>query len=620
MSYFNLISKIRLIVIFFCPLAACYGQHDWDDIAVPASPGSGMIWQLQEDVSDDFNYNFEATSSDATFGNKWINWYHNTWTGPLPTVWKRNNVSVQDGQLQIAGNRQNRNFVNVNGQSLSETNTGCVTSTKQIEYPVYIESRAKVMNSVLACATWLLSPDDTREIDFLEAYGGERWNNPWFNPERVHLSHHVFIRDPFTDWQPHDEGSFYTDGTTIWKEEFHTYGVYWRDPWHLEYYVDGKLVRVRSGKDQIDPVYHTNSVNPGNTQNDTRTGFDRPMDIIIDTEDQGWRAVDGLTPTDAELRNTDDHTFKVDWIRVYKPITGEVGMVTGVELDKTEVETFVGEEFTLFATTIPNNALNQEVSWSSDNEAVATVDAGGKVTGIAAGSATITVTSDEGSHTATCLVNVSAEKIVASVEFDNESKYLEAEFTVGSKIEVQCEYHAGSGNTIIDGGIGGVKFWLREIEPGWSVANDYVMSDSTTIGQESGTASAIISLEGVPPLAEIPAENWYFLFILMATSDGQFIEKGIWPINIVESTNTYEINDENALKIFPSPTFDFLNLEGLALDDAHEIKIYDSSGKLVATYANKKGRNQISIAQLQTGYYVLTLSAEKIHARRFIKH
>ncbi|MBN3520707.1 hypothetical protein JYB62_11925 [Algoriphagus lutimaris] len=51
------------------------------------------------------------------------------------------------------------------------------------------------------------------------------------------------------------------------------------------------------------------------------------MDIIINVEDQTWRSSpeSGLqsetyTPTDSELANVEDHTFRVKWIRVYKPV------------------------------------------------------------------------------------------------------------------------------------------------------------------------------------------------------------------------------------------------------------------------------------------------------------
>ena len=54
----------------------------------------------------------------------------------------------------------------------------------------------------------------------------------------------------------------------------------------------------------------------------------------------------------------------------------------------------------------PSNATNQNVTWSSDKPEVATVDANGKVTAKAAGTATITVTTEDGKKTATCTVTV----------------------------------------------------------------------------------------------------------------------------------------------------------------------------------------------------------------------
>src|SRR5699024_5422605 len=54
----------------------------------------------------------------------------------------------------------------------------------------------------------------------------------------------------------------------------------------------------------------------------------------------------------------------------------------------------------------PSNATNQDVAYTSDDEAIATVDAKGLVTAVAEGTATITVTTDDGDHTDTATVNV----------------------------------------------------------------------------------------------------------------------------------------------------------------------------------------------------------------------
>ena len=79
--------------------------------------------------------------------------------------------------------------------------------------------------------------------------------------------------------------------------------------------------------------------------------------------------------------------------------------VTGVTLDKTSCEMTEGDEFTLTATINPSNATNKNVSWKSRNTSVARVS-NGKVTALRAGSATITVTTEDGGKTATCEVTV----------------------------------------------------------------------------------------------------------------------------------------------------------------------------------------------------------------------
>ena len=86
-----------------------------------------------------------------------------------------------------------------------------------------------------------------------------------------------------------------------------------------------------------------------------------------------------------------------------KPVTVPV---TGVTLDKNELALTMGDSATLTATVAPENATNKNVTWTSDNEEVATV-VDGKVTAIAAGTANITVTTEDGEYTATCAVTVS---------------------------------------------------------------------------------------------------------------------------------------------------------------------------------------------------------------------
>ena len=86
---------------------------------------------------------------------------------------------------------------------------------------------------------------------------------------------------------------------------------------------------------------------------------------------------------------------------------GELAPVpaTGVTLDKTSASVKQGKTITLTATVAPADAVNKNVTWSSNNASVATVS-NGVVTGVATGNAKITVTTEDGSHTASCTVTV----------------------------------------------------------------------------------------------------------------------------------------------------------------------------------------------------------------------
>ena len=81
--------------------------------------------------------------------------------------------------------------------------------------------------------------------------------------------------------------------------------------------------------------------------------------------------------------------------------------VTGVTLNKTELSLTVGGTETLTATVAPENATNKAVKWTTSDQKIATVDENGKVTAVAAGTATITATTEDGGKTASCKVTVS---------------------------------------------------------------------------------------------------------------------------------------------------------------------------------------------------------------------
>lgn len=353
--------------------------QEWEDYPIPVKLENGESWQLNLKASDDFNYKLNASNKKQTFGKgRWYNFYHNQWDGPGTTYWKYNHISVDGDNLMLRASRWDQKnepapktgYPNKMNRPKGGINAGCVSSNYKVKYPVFVEANVSVADIVLASDVWLLSPDDTQEIDIMECYGGGEQGNEYFS-KFIHLSHHSFIRKPFQDYQPRDTNSWWgKSSVTEWGDyswnngnrKYVRIGVYWASPFHFEYYIDGQLVRVLYDKavaTLVDGIWNYNYptmtkdkldfmpnsgyqkmtefatsesfsyttlkeasntskvsvIDPYNFQNGK--GFTKEMDIIINMESQDWHVYDGRTPTDAQLEYSPRATMKVDWIRTY---------------------------------------------------------------------------------------------------------------------------------------------------------------------------------------------------------------------------------------------------------------------------------------------------------------
>lgn len=95
---------------------------------------------------------------------------------------------------------------------------------------------------------------------------------------------------------------------------------------------------------------------------------------------------------------TSDMVLEARWAKI--------GEVTGVKLNKTELNLYIGDTTKLIATVMPENATNKTVTWESSNPDVVSVDSEGNVKALKEGTATITVTTEEGKFTATVKITV----------------------------------------------------------------------------------------------------------------------------------------------------------------------------------------------------------------------
>lgn len=103
------------------------------------------------------------------------------------------------------------------------------------------------------------------------------------------------------------------------------------------------------------------------------------------------------------IATTNDGSFKAQCaVNVLPP------SVKGVQFTESSIKILNGENYTLTYSILPENAENKNVKFSSSAPNIVSVDNNGKVTALKEGTSTITITTEDSGHTATCEV-VSAE-------------------------------------------------------------------------------------------------------------------------------------------------------------------------------------------------------------------
>ena len=192
--------------------------------------------------------------------------------------------------------------------------------------------------------------------------------------------------------------------------------------------------------------------------------------------------------------------------------------VTSVALDKAEVTLEVKETTTLVATITPANATNQNVTWSTSDAQVATVE-NGVVTAVALGTATITVTTEDGNLTATCVVTVEPTS-VTGVTLDLTELVLEVPATATLTATITPE--DATDKTVV-----------------WASDNEYAatVADGVVTAIAEGTAN-----------------------ITVTTVDGNFTATCVVTVRVADGVMNIIVLDKNA------PMYDVL---GRQVDDSY---------------------------------------------------
>ena len=172
--------------------------------------------------------------------------------------------------------------------------------------------------------------------------------------------------------------------------------------------------------------------------------------------------------------------------------------VTGVTIEPSEAELNVGSSTKLTATVLPENASNKNVVYSVDDESILSVDQDGNVTGLSLGTATVTVTTEDGGFSASAEITVIPVQ-VTGVSISPKS----ASVDLGRTIQLTASIKPSNATN-------------KNLS--WSVSDETIISvddRGTVTGLSLGTATVTVTTEdgGFTASAEItvcyaPANTW----------------------------------------------------------------------------------------------------------------
>ncbi len=194
--------------------------------------------------------------------------------------------------------------------------------------------------------------------------------------------------------------------------------------------------------------------------------------------------------------------------------------VTSVVLDKSNITIYLGEEDTLTATILPDNATKKSVTWSSNLPEIANVDENGKVVAHSVGEATITVKTDDEGLTATCKVTVK--------QVNPKAMPLTFKFQDGGDVTIRKGLASGNPGVVrysIDGsekenvtygvainvGAGEKISFYRDLDHDLG-DGDYITIDCDGDCNVYGNVMSLIKSEGFEDLTEVPEYAFYNLF------------------------------------------------------------------------------------------------------------
>lgn len=305
--------------------------------------------------------------------------------------------------------------------------------------------------------------------------------------------------------------------------------------------------------------------------------------------------------------------------------------VSGVSLLGSDGAIAVGGTARLTAAVVPASATNKNVSYTIDDTSVATVTASGLVTGIAVGTTTISVTTDEGAFTDSRVLHVLAP----------------------STDRNWALFQSISGTGTADGGNVLANLVDDDTDTRWSV-EDFPQSATIDLGQTITISHTEVTsyqdrayqfiiegaLDEAGPYATIvdraantsPGDATTPIIDLVDSVEARFVRitvsgadayTGPWisltELRVFGEGDPLDVSEAlmESVTLSPNPASSVIMIDGA--DRYHSVSVYDQAGRLVID--RRVGDiSTLDVSELQAGIYVVRLEGNgAVAAAKFIK-
>lgn len=289
--------------------------------------------------------------------------------------------------------------------------------------------------------------------------------------------------------------------------------------------------------------------------------------------------------------------------------------VTGVGVSPTMATIRAGGKVQLAATVTPSNADIKTISWSSANPAIATVNAAGLVTGVAAGSTTITVTTADGSFTAS--TNITVTFVCPSVGYEAESGTISSGTIDSNHVGFSGTGFVNTGNAIgewceiiVNVPSAGIYDLAFRYGNGGAIdrAQSVMVNGITQINNLGFPNTGAWTTWGTADFSlDLLQGNNIIRFVSLTTSGAANLDR--LDVFDCSSLNTKSFEKELNISIYPNPVTNLLTIElEKELSKDLIIELYDVSGKLILSNKAEGSLQTLNLKNLNTGVYLVKVS------------